>query len=69
MKSSVRGSKEQHKRKRKTVKKNRKQSANDSPTYLLCPQCREEMIDWKYLDYYGGICQKCGYDFYTGWSF
>lgn len=32
-----------------------------------CPRCREEIIDLKYLDYYGGICQKCGYDFYTGW--
>jgi len=36
--------------------------------FLRCPNCREELIDLKYLDYYGGVCQKCGYDFYTGWT-
>lgn len=36
---------------------------------LGCFNCKREIIDKKYLDYYGGICQKCGYDFYTGWIF
>lgn len=35
---------------------------------FLCPKCKIEMIDLQYLDYFGGVCQKCGYDFYTGWT-
>lgn len=34
---------------------------------FLCPKCNIETIDLEYLDYFGGVCQKCGYDFYTGW--
>lgn len=29
----------------------------------LCPNCKEEIIDEAYLNHYGGICQKCGYDY------
>jgi len=29
----------------------------------LCPNCKQEIIDEAYLEHYGSICQKCGYDF------
>ncbi|MDP2939324.1 MAG: hypothetical protein Q8O13_04490 [Candidatus Omnitrophota bacterium] len=51
------------------VKNSKQQTLNYEQTQFWCPICKDEIIDMKYLDYYGGTCQKCGYDFYTKWIF
>lgn len=37
--------------------------ARGKDTGQLCPNCKQEIIDEAYLNHYGSICQKCGYDF------
>ena len=44
-------------------------SEDSKDQFLLCPKCKIERIDFQYLSYFGGVCQRCGYDFYTGWTF
>ena len=52
---------------KKRINKNNRSSIDKN--CFRCPVCRKEIIDEKYLNYFGGVCQKCGYDFYTGWNF
>jgi ribosomal protein L37AE/L43A len=51
------------------IKKIKQNVLDCKKVQFRCPNCKEEVIDKQYLDYYGGVCQKCGYDFYTGWIF